>query len=102
MDGILKYYNNAKFHKFDNYCGYMNNIPIPRKYTLKHLGIKEHIVYKWYRGKTCTFIYMYIFIHWRRAWQPTSIFLSRESHGQRSLAGYSPRGRKESDTTEVT
>ena len=29
-------------------------------------------------------------IPWRRAWQPTSVFLPRESHGQRSLAGYSP------------
>ena len=27
---------------------------------------------------------------WRRAWQPTSVFLPGESHGQRSLAGYSP------------
>ena len=39
---------------------------------------------------------------WRRAWQPTPIFLSGDSHGQRSLAGYSPWGRKESDTTEAT
>ena len=28
-------------------------------------------------------------IIWRRAWQPTSVFLPGESHGQRSLAGYS-------------
>ena len=27
---------------------------------------------------------------WRRAWQPTPVFLPGESHGQRSLAGYSP------------
>jgi len=27
---------------------------------------------------------------WRRAWQLTPVFLLRESHGQRSLAGYSP------------
>ena len=39
-------------------------------------------------------------IPWRRKWQPTPVFLPGESHGQRSLAGYSPRGRKESDTTE--
>ena len=37
---------------------------------------------------------------WRRAWQPTPVFLSGESLGQRSLMGYNPRGRKESDTTE--
>ena len=35
-------------------------------------------------------------------WQPTPVLLPGESHGQRSLLGYSPWGRKESDTTEVT
>ena len=35
-------------------------------------------------------------IPWRRAWQHTPVFLPRESHGQRSLAGYSPQGRKDS------
>ena len=39
-------------------------------------------------------------IAWKREWQPTSVFLSGEFHGQRSLAGYSPWGRKESNTTE--
>ena len=38
--------------------------------------------------------------HWRRTWQPTPVFLPGESHGQRSLAGCSPWGHKESDTTE--
>ena len=33
---------------------------------------------------------------------PTPVFLPGESHGQRSLVGYSPWGGKESDTTEVT
>ena len=39
-------------------------------------------------------------ISWRREWQPTQVFLSGKSHGQRNLAGYSPRDCKESDTTE--
>ena len=39
-------------------------------------------------------------IPWRRAWQPTPVFFPGESHGQRSLAGYSPCGHKESDTTK--
>ena len=34
---------------------------------------------------------------WRKAWQPTPAFLPGQSHGQRSLRGYSPWGRKESD-----
>ena len=37
---------------------------------------------------------------WRRKWQSTPAFLPGKSHGQRSLAGYSPCGCKESDTTE--
>ena len=37
---------------------------------------------------------------WRRAWQPTPVFLPGEFQGQRSLAGYSPWGCKESDMTE--
>ena len=36
----------------------------------------------------------------RRKWQPPPVFLSGKSHGQRSLVGYSPWGRKESDRTE--
>ena len=39
-------------------------------------------------------------IHCRRTWQPTPVFLPGEVHGQRSLVGYSPRGHKESDTTQ--
>ena len=39
-------------------------------------------------------------IPWRRAWQPVPVFLPGESHGQRSLVGYSPWGRKELDRTE--
>ena len=38
-------------------------------------------------------------IPWRRAWQPTPVFLPGECHGQRSLAGYSPQCRKEFDAT---
>ena len=39
---------------------------------------------------------------WRREWQPTPVFLPRESHGQRSLVGYSPQSSKELDMTEGT
>ena len=37
---------------------------------------------------------------WRSEWQSTSVFVPGESHGQRSLAGYSPWGCEELDTTE--
>ena len=39
-------------------------------------------------------------IPWRKKWLPTPVFLPEEAHGQRSLAGYSPWGCKESDITE--
>ena len=41
-------------------------------------------------------------IPWRRAWQPTLVFLPGKCHGHRSLKGYSPWGCKESDTPEDT
>ena len=38
---------------------------------------------------------------WSRKWQPTLVFLPGESHGQRSLVGYSPWGHKEPNMTEL-
>ena len=43
---------------------------------------------------------IFIYIDWRRQWHPTPVLLPGKSHGQRSLVGCSPWGRKESDTTE--
>ena len=39
---------------------------------------------------------------WSTKWQPTLVLLSGKFHGQRSLVGYHPGGRKESNTTELT
>ena len=41
-------------------------------------------------------------IPWGKKWQPTAVFLPGESHGQRSLEGCGPQGRKESDMTGAT
>ena len=41
-------------------------------------------------------------IPWRSKWQPTPVFLPGEFHGQKSMAGYSPWGRRELDRIEVT
>ena len=38
---------------------------------------------------------------WRKAWQPTLVFLHGESHGQKSLKGYGPSGHNELDMTIV-
>ena len=50
----------------------------------------------------CVCVCIYIYIYWRRAWQPAPVFLPGESHGQKSLAGYSPGGCTKSDMAEVT
>ena len=45
---------------------------------------------------------LFTFLHWRRQWQPTPVFLPGESQGRGSLVGCRLRGRTESDTTEAT
>ena len=45
---------------------------------------------------------LFTFMHWRRKWQPTPVFLPGESQGGGSLVGCRLWGRTESDTTEVT
>ena len=52
------------------------------------------------RRKRCEFDHWVGKILWRRAWQPTPVFLPGDFHGQRSLVGYSPWSHKEPDTTE--
>ena len=52
------------------------------------------------RHKRCRFDPWVKKILWRRRCQPTPVFLPGEFHGQRSLAGYSPRDHRESDMTE--
>ena len=54
-------------------------------------GVKKHGFDPWVRKNP-----------WKRAWQPTPVFLPGESHGWRSLAGYSPWGLKELGKTEST
>ena len=45
---------------------------------------------------------LFTFMHWRRKWQPTPLFLPGESQGRGSLVGCRLWGHTESDTTEVT
>ena len=72
------------------------------------LFLKEAIWLPWWfsgkdsicQGGICWFNPWVGKICWRRKWQSTPVLLPGKSHGQRSLVGYSPWGRKESDTTE--
>ena len=49
-----------------------------------------------------TSLSLFTFMHWRRKWQSTPVFLPGESQGQGSLVGCRLWGRTESDTTEAT
>ena len=49
-----------------------------------------------------TSLSLFTFMHWRRKWQPTPVFLPGESQGQGSLAGCRLLGHTDSDMTEVT
>ena len=49
-----------------------------------------------------TSLSLFTFMHWRRKWQPTPVFLPGESQGWGSLVGFRVWGRTESDTTEAT
>ena len=54
------------------------------------------------RHDWATSLSLFTFMHWRRKWQSTPVFLPGESQGRRSLVGCRLWGRTESDTTEVT
>ena len=54
------------------------------------------------RHDWATSLSLLTFMHWRRKWQPTPVFLPGESQGQGSLVGCRLWGHTESDTTEVT
>ena len=49
-----------------------------------------------------TSLSLFTFMHWRRKWQPTPVFLPGEPQGRRSLVGCRLWGLTESDTTEAT
>jgi len=49
-----------------------------------------------------TSLSLFTFMHWRRKWQPTPVFLPGESQGRGNLVGCRLWGRRESDTTEAT
>ena len=63
---------------------------------LQSMGSLESNTHDW-----ATSLSLFTFMHWRRKWQPTPVFLPGESQGQGSLVGCRLWGHTESDTTEV-
>ena len=54
------------------------------------------------RTRLSDFTFTFTFMHWRRKWQPTPVFLPGESQERESLVGCRLWGRTESDATEAT
>ena len=75
------------------------NYEVSRAYQVA-LVVKNPLVNA--KDMRCRFNHTVGKIPWRRAWQPTSVSIPEEFHGLKSLVGYSPWTRKESDMTELT
>ena len=69
------------------------NTSIVHRLYLNEINLRKRWPILYYKGSQ-------IFLGWRKEWLPTPVFWLGEFHGQRRLAGYSPWGHKESDTTE--
>ena len=93
---LIKIPPDLRFYILANYC-----LSIIKLGLLWWFSGKESACQSWRQCKRCSFDFWVRKILWRRAWQPTSVFLSGEAHGQRSLVGYSPQGRKELAMTEA-
>ena len=65
-------------------------------------GVWKAAVHGVAEGRTRLSDFTFTFMHWRRKWQPTPVFLPGEPQGWGSLVGCHLWGHTESDTTEVT
>ena len=72
------------------------------KYTIGFPGRLQSMGSLRVRHDWATSLWLFTFMPWRRKWQPTPVFLPRESQGRGSLVGCCLWGHTESDTTEAT
>ena len=90
-----EYFAAMRCHPIEKQTEYFQNVMLKYMYrtdAFKTLVLNSKLFILWLIKLNVPF--------WRRKWQPTPVLLPGESHGQRSLAGYSPWGRKGLDTTE--
>ena len=97
------------FHLFHQRHGEGNGNPRPHSSTLawqipwmEEPGRLQSMGLLGVRHDWETSLSLFTFMHWRRKWQSTPVFLPRESQGRRSLVGCCLWGRTGSDTTEAT
>ena len=99
----------ARMHYFSQVGGKTEKAMAPHSSTLAwKIPWTEEPGRLWSMGSrrvghdSVTSLSLFTFMHWRRKWQPTPVFLPGESQGQGSLVGCRLWGHTESDTTEVT
>ena len=71
-------------------------LPVQRKGLLKHIRFLFSSSFPW-KGNLICFKQFLFLSSWRSKWQSTPALLPGKSHGQRTLVGYSPWGRKDLD-----
>ena len=102
-----EYYSAMKRNAFESVLmRWMNLEPITQsevgqKEKDKYYGRLQSMGSLRVRHDSVTSFSLFTFMHWRRKWQPTPVFLPGESQGRGSLVGCRLWGRTESDTTEV-
>ena len=88
----------------DNFFGEGNGTPLQYSCLENPMdgGVWKAAVYGIAEGWIKLSDFTLTFMHWRRKWQPTPVFLPRESQGWGSLVGYHIRGCTELDMTDLT
>ena len=110
---IIKYIQRCRSYPYCNktllLAQLVKNLPVIQETPIQFLGWEDPLEKGWlptpvflgFPGGWPGFYLRIGKITERKAWQPTPVFFPGESHGQRSLVGYIPRGCKKSDTTEL-
>ena len=78
---FIMYFFTQLFNGYSRHCRASQVVLAVKNLSANAGDIKRHRFDPWVRKSP-----------WRRAWQPTPVFLPGKSHGQRSLTGYSPQG----------
>ena len=96
--GIPRVSKSSRIDAFELWCWYscLENPRTEEPGRLQSMGLLR-VGHGW-----ATSLSLFTFMHWRRKWQPTPVFLPGESQGQRSLIGCCLWGLTESDTTGAT
>jgi len=99
---LVSYCFLTNYHKFRSLKQHTLIILLLKIPWMEEPGSLQSMESRRVRHDWATSLSLFTFMHWRRKWQPTPVFLPGESQGRGSLVGCSLWGHTESDTTEAT